>query len=219
MWDIVVPILSSILGGAFSGGDSPQEKASKEVLGKLEDNEDWLKGSPFTKEEIMNALLPAVQKIYRGAADVAAGKIGATVGETDVAGGQGFMEYYTQALAPVIAEGENKAGAAVSEFGKWYSELDAEKKNRFLQTMNLELQAVGGLPTMTNMQKIFTGAMKGANIGTTAMGNINTASALNKQSGLLEKIAGQLQNKNTNPFEYPMLNFNQNEEDLSKIYG
>ncbi len=218
MWEIVVPILSSILGGALSTGESDQEKASKEILSTLQENEDWLSGSPFSKEEIMNALLPAVQKIYRGAADVAAGKLGATIGEGDLAGGQAFMEYYTQALGSVIAEGETNAGNAVSTFGKWYSDLDSERKNRFLQTMNLELSAVGGLPTLTNLQKFFTGAIKGADIGTTAMGNISQASAINSQTALLEKLAGQLQNNNQNVFSYPTFDAPQT-EDLTKIYG
>lgn len=190
-YDDAIMLASTLLSGALGGQSSPQEEASQKIFNKLEDAEDYLKSTPFSKEEIMQQLLPTVQKLYRGAADVAAGRIGAATSETGSAGGQAFKEFYTQALAPVIAQGEQAAAGSVSDFGKWFSALDESAKNRYLSAIQLELGAAQELPDMSQMQRTFTGALSGLNIGSNIGANIATANAINQKVDILDQI-GQL---------------------------
>ena len=191
----------AILGGLGTLGTSPQEEAAEQALGRLQGGYDWLKEVPFSKDEIMGELLPIVQRMYQGAADVAAGRLGAAVGEADIAGGQPAMEYYLQTLAPVIAQGQQLSAGAVSEFGKWYSNLDAQAKNRFLQAVNLEMTGAGQLPGMNAFQEFGIGALRGADIGSTVGGNIATAGAIKDRASLLQNI-GTAQVSGT-PITYP----------------
>lgn len=181
-------IAGGLLGAAGGIGTSPQQKQAEKLIGTLEESEAYLKSTPFSKEEIMNDLLPEVQKMYRAASDVAAGKIGASIGESDLAPGQGFADYYAQTLAPVIAQGEQQAAAATSKFGKWYSALDAQAKQRFLESVDLQMQATQGLPSMNQFQRMTSGALSGMNLGATAGGNIAKAGALNTQADLNKNL-------------------------------
>jgi hypothetical protein len=201
----------AIIGGLASWiGTSDQEDAIKDMQKKLKENEEYFKSTPFSKDEIMNIMLPEAQKIYRGAADVVAGKAGAAVGESGLSGGQGFAEYYTQALAPIIAQGENQAAGAIGEFGQWYSTLDAQAKSRFAQVLGIEMQNNQSLPDMTEFQQLVSGAMSGANIGGNIAGSFDKLNAINNksiaqdklidtQSSDLFKQAGVAQQQNTFP--------------------
>jgi len=185
--DDALMIAGTLLGGLGASGQSPQEKNAENINNTLQDNEDYFKSLPFSKEEIMNSLLPQVQKIYRSSADVVAGRLGQNVGESGVAGGQGLSSYYLSTLAPVIAQGENLAAGAVSDFGKWYSQLDAQAKNRFMQAISLEIQNNGSLPDMNTLQRTISGALSGLNLGATAGGNVVTANALQEKNDLLKQ--------------------------------
>lgn len=175
----------ALVGGIFGAGasmlgTSPQESAMEDVIKSIKDAEEYLKSTPFTKDEVMNQLLPQAQKIYRGAADVMAGKAGAAVGEAGVPKGQAFAEYYTQALAPIVASGEQQAGDAISRFGKWFSDMDAQGKGRFIESMKLLMTGTQGLSGMTPLQKGVTGGMEGARIGAGVAGDFDILSELKK---------------------------------------
>jgi hypothetical protein len=187
-YDDALMILGTVLGGTGALGESPQEKTTKEALGQLNANEDWLKSAPFSKEEIMGTLLPMVQKMYRGSADVLAGKAGAAVGDMGLPQGQSTTEYYLQALAPAISQGENLAAGAVSEFGKWFSTIDADTKNRFIDMIKTKLAGAGGLPDMDQFQRVLTGALSGLNLGATAGGNVVSAQALREKTDFLSNL-------------------------------
>lgn len=178
-------LIGGVLGaGASMLGQSPQQESLEALMKKLDDAEEYLKSTPFTKDEVMNQLLPQAQKIYRGAADVLAGKAGAAVGESGVAKGQAFGEYYSQALAPIIGAGEKQAGDAISRFGQWFSSMDSEAKNRFLSSVQTMMQATQGLEGMTDAQKGLIGGLEGASIGAGIGGEIDILGQLSKKLGL-----------------------------------
>lgn len=227
---MVIPL--AIAGGLISGlaalGDSPKEKAMKESLGKLESNFDWLKEVPFSKEEIMGELLPMVQQLYKGSADIAAGRIGSAIGESGVAGGQGMADYYMQNLAPVIARGQEQAAGAVGQFGQWYSTLDENSKSRFLQAIQLEMTGNQGLSDMTGFQKFIAGGLKGASIGAGMGADIAQAGMINNQASFLDTL-GKAQAGGVPPLPLPGVgandtdsilsnfNFNKNKPDASML--
>lgn len=204
------PVLISAIAGGVLGiggnlfGSNPREEQTESALANLKSMEDWLKDTPFSKEEIMNQLLPEVQKMYRTAADVVAGKAGAMAGESGMAGGQPSMEYYLQTLSPIIGQGEMQAAGAVSEFGKWYSTLDSEAKQRFLQSIQLELQSAGNLPEQDTLQQTLTGALQGINLGVSAGGNIASANAANAQTDYIKSLIG---NNTTSPNNFNILDY------------
>jgi hypothetical protein len=188
----------AIAGGLVTGlsalGKDPKQEKFEKIFDKLEDSEEYLKSTPFTKDEIMGQLLPQAQKIYRGAADILGGKAGAAVGESGVAKGQSFGEYYTQALAPIIAQGEQQAGDAISRFGQWYSGLDAQAKNRFLDAVRLQMGAAAGTDDMTDLQKFITGGIPGASFGANIGGEIDIIKELSKRLQLGEEQVGATAN-------------------------
>ena len=179
---LIVQGVGGLLGGILATDESPQEKAFGRIQQTLEESEDYFKSTPFSKDEIMGELLPQVQQIFRGSADVLAGKVGARTGEAGIAGGQSAMDYYIQSVAPVIAQGENLAGGAVGQFANFWATLDTSAKNRFLESVKTQLSAAAGMPTETAAQRAAIGFMSGADIAGTAFGNISKASALYKQA-------------------------------------
>lgn len=185
---LIVQGVGGLLGGLFAGGESPQEKAYARIQQTLEESEDYFKSTPFTKEEIMGELLPQVQQIFRGSADVLAGKIGARTGESGMAGGQSAMDYYIQSVAPVIAQGENLAAGAVGQFANFWATLDNQAKNRFLESVKTQLAAAAGAPTETAGQRAALGFLSGADIASTAFGNITKASSLYNQADDINSI-------------------------------
>lgn len=189
-----VTVGSGLLSGLFGSDESDQEKAIKSILDKLDANENFFKSTPFSKEELFQTIMPAIQKTQIGAADVAAGRLGAAVGETaNVASGQGKMDYYLQTLAPIIAQGQQNAASTYQNFMQLWNQMDAQAKNRFMESLNMQLGASNGLNNMSNTEQFFTNFLSGAQLGMTGYGNIMQGSALSKQANALTDIAGNMQ--------------------------
>lgn len=185
---------SGLLSGFLGMGESPSEEAFRKMFDQLYENMDWLKETSFSKDELFNSILPAVQNTFRRSADVAAAKIGATVPETagGTPEGQSFMDYYTTALAPIIAQGESQAGQAHMSFVDLWNTMDTQSKQRFLQAVQLGGNLAGGLPSMTEGQKFLTNTLQGADIGATIAGNIQMGGALNNKAGSITDYLGKL---------------------------
>lgn len=175
----------SLLSGFASIGESPQEKATREAMERLKGSYEWLKETPFSKSEIMNYLVPKLQKMYRGATDVVAGRAASVIGESDAAN---FSELYTQTLGNVIGQGEMNAAGIEADLAKWFGQLDDAAKSRFIQAMSLELQGAQNMPQMNDFQKFLTSAISGAQISSNIVGNINIADSIGKQTSATEKL-------------------------------
>jgi len=165
---------AGILGGIFSGGESPQEKEAKKVQRLIKSYLPQAGQTAFSKAEI-NALIKTMQSIYGGAANVAAGQIGSAIGESGITGGQGFAEYYTQALAPVIAQGQEESAKAQLQGNQLYEEDFNNAKQRVAQLLSLLAGNTQSFANQTGTQKVVSGFLSGANLGATALGNIATA--------------------------------------------
>lgn len=180
-------LAGGIIGAGVSiFGGNPREESTEAIMKKLEEAEEYLKSTPFTKDEIMNQLLPQAQKMYRGAAKTLAGTSGAAVGESDVAKGQAFGEYYANTIAPTIAAGEENAANAIERYGQWFSGLDAAGKDRFLSTIKTLMAGTQGLSSMGDAQKGVIGGLEGARLGAgiagefDIMGEMSTRGQLDK---------------------------------------
>ena len=178
-------LLSGIISGAtgllsgFGGlGESEQEKAMRGMLDKLYQNEDYMKSTAFTKDELFNEIFPIIKNLNLTASDVAGARLGAEVGESraNVGGGQNFVDYYMQALSPVLSQGQFASAEALQQLVQVYAQMDAQSKSRLLQLLGYEMQATQGLPDMTEFQSFITNFIQGGNIGATIGGNINMAS-------------------------------------------
>jgi len=165
---------SGILGGILNSGESPQEKEAKIVQRLIKAYLPQAEKTAFSKAEI-NALIKTMQSLYGGAANVAAGQIGAALGESGITGGQGFAEYYTQALAPVIAHGQEESAKAQLYGNQLYEEDLNNTRQRVAQLLSLLVGNTQSFANQTNTQKIASGFLSGANIGATALGNIGSA--------------------------------------------
>ena len=163
--------LASLLGGLIASGDSPNEEAMKEVMDMIKQQLPNASKLAFTKDEI-NSLVKTMQSIYRGGANVAAGQIGSAIGESGMTPGQGFAEYYTQSLAPVIAEGENKAAGAVGWGEQAYSDNYNAAQDRISRLLGLLTQAASGQGSMTGWQKGISGFLQTGNLLATGYGNL-----------------------------------------------
>ena len=181
-------ILGGVLGGFAASGDSPQEEAFQDIMADLDSLEDIFQTLPFTKEEVMQELLPQTQSLYRGAADVVAGKIGAQTGEAGIAQGQGAKDFYLQSLAPVIAQGEQMAAGAVGEYAQFFARLSENQKGQLLNYFSTKLNAAQGLPTMTTLQKTVTGALSGIQIGSNIQGDLAEIDLLGQDAERLQGI-------------------------------
>lgn len=194
---LLVSGLAGLISGFLGSGKSPQEDEVRKIMDKLYEEVDWIKQLPFSKEELMKGILPQVQKTFRGAADVAAGKIGATIPEVSGAPqGQSFMEYYTQALAPEIAKGEELAGNAQMDFTKMYADMETNAKSQTLDAYKMLLGGAEGLPNTTGGQRFFMNFLQGAQMGSTAYGNVGMADALKTQAEGTSKIADMIMGQN-----------------------
>lgn len=162
--------LISALGGLLSSGDSPQEEAYAKVFEMLKQYMPELKQEAYSKDEI-NTIVESLKQMYRGASDVAAGKIGSAIGESGVAKGGGFADYYTQALAPTIAQGEQGAANATEWGVNTYSDINNQTKNRVLQALNSMTGTAAGLPSMTGTQKGISGFLQSLNLFSSGAGN------------------------------------------------
>lgn len=181
--------LGALLSGIFGSKTSPREDEVRRIIDKLYEEMDWLKTAPFTKDELLNSILPEVQKTYRGAADVAAGRAASTVPETTGApSGQAFMEHYLQTMAPIIARGEEQAAGAITDFTQLWANIDQATKTNVLGAYQLALGGTQGLPDQTSGQRFFTNFLQGLNIGTTAYGNISYADALVEKGNMMQNL-------------------------------
>lgn len=187
---LIVSGIAGLISGFLGGGQSPQEEEVRKILDQLYEQVDWIKQLPFSKEELMNGVLPQVQKTFRGGANVAAGQIGSTIPEVSGApAGQSFMEYYTQALAPTIAQGENLAGKAQMDITQMYINEKQTAGNQISDIYRIMLGAASGLPAQSGAQRFFTNFAQGMNLGAAAYGNINMADALGRQADSASEIA------------------------------
>jgi len=163
--------LISLIGGLFSASDTPQEQAMAQAMDILKDYMPELKKEAYSKDEIAK-IVNELKMMYRSSADVAAGKIGSAIGESGAARGGGWADYYTQSLAPVIAQGEQGAASA-EQFGvETYSNINNATKQRVLQGLQLMTQNAMGQPSMTSGQKGVAGFLQSLNLLSTAGGNI-----------------------------------------------
>ena len=168
---IATTLLSGLASGIFGSGQSEQEKAMAEAFEMIKGQLPNAGKMAFTKEEI-NAFVKTMQGIYRGGANVAAGQIGSAIGESGVAKGGGFADYYTQSLAPVIAEGENKAAGAIGWGEQAYSNNYNQAQSRVTQLLGMLTQAASGQASMTGAQKGIASGLQGANLFATGYGNL-----------------------------------------------
>lgn len=185
----LIAVGSGLISALAGSGESPQEEAIRKVYDKLYNEMDWLKSAPFTKDELFNKLLPSIQQAYKGAANVAAGQLGASVGESGLPQGQAIMDYYVQALAPVIAQGQNNSANAEADMAKLWAMIDNNAKGTFLNATQLAGNLASGLPEQTSFQKFFTNFLQGADIGSTIYGNIQMGDALTKQANSLQDLS------------------------------
>lgn len=162
--------LISLLGGIFASSSTPQEEAYKQAMDAIKQYMPELKQEAFTKDEI-SKLVQDLRLMFTGASDVAAGKIGSAIGESGVAKGGGFADYYTQALAPVIAQGQQMAGQATEWGVNTYSDINNATKQRVLQGLQLMTGAAAGQPSMTPGQKGVSGFLQSLNLLSTGAGN------------------------------------------------
>lgn len=184
-------ILGGILGGVAGSQKSPQEEAAEGILADLEGLDELFKTLPFTKEEVMQELLPQAQGIYRGAADIVAGKIGAQTGEAGIAKGQGAKDFYLQSIAPVIAQGEQLAGGAIGEYANFFAQMSENQKGQLLNFYKTKLAASQGLPDMTTFQRTITGAFSGMQVGSNIQGDIGQILDLGKETQTYQDIIDQ----------------------------
>lgn len=174
----VITALSGLLSSLPSlFGDSDQEEAVKGILNKLSQNSDWVSAPSFSKDELFNNIYPQLKSMFKGAANVSAGQIGAKLGEISpgMGGGQNTGELYMQSLAPIIAQGEINSAQSLQGLVQLFSLMDDAAKKRFLSLSGLQLEGAQGLDTMNPYEKMFINFLQGANMGATALGNINMA--------------------------------------------
>jgi hypothetical protein len=177
-------LLSGLLGGLVGTGDSDKEKAMKDMLGKLYANEDFVKSTPFSKDELFNQIFPIIKQLNLGAADVAGSRLGAEVGESraSAGGGQNFTDYYLQALSPVMAQGQFATAEAYQGLVEFYGQMDDAAKRRLVQLLGMEVSTANQLPSTTDLQAFVTNFLQMGNSATTMMGNLGTANYMkNKQ--------------------------------------
>lgn len=176
---------TGLLSGLFSSGDSPKDEAMKEALKLVKEKLPYLSQSAYSKGDI-STLVNVLSQIYRGGADVAAGKLGANLAEqfgaTGTPAGQPQASMYVSELAPTIARGEELSGQATQWGAELFANMDAQTKSRVLGALQLISQLSAGRADMTPLQKGVAGFLQGANIAATGMGNVSKAWAdMNKE--------------------------------------
>lgn len=174
LMDMLLPgagILTSVLGGIFGSGASPQEEAMQKVFEMIQQYMPGMKEQSYSKEEI-NTIVKQMQTMYRGAGSLAATQVGKSIGESGAAGGQGFAEYYTSNVAPILAEGQMKAADA-EQFGvSAYNDIFNSSKNRVAQMLQLLTGAASGQSSMTGAQKGIATGLQTGNLLATGYGNL-----------------------------------------------
>jgi len=205
----LITLGSAILSGLLGMQDSPSEEAFKKMFDELYANMDFLKETPFTKEELFNTILPVVQNTFRRGADVAAAKIGSTIPESvsGVPQGQAFMDFFVTALAPQIAQGEQLAGQANIDFVKLWSDMDTTAKQRFLQAIQVGGNLASGLPGQTPGQKFVSTGLQGADISSTIQGNVDLGQVYSNKAQDITSLLGDMFKKGGNNVTETINNF------------
>ena len=173
----LIPLITGIGSGLAGLGDSDKEEALKASLEKLYANEDYIKSAPFSKDEMFNTIFPMIKQLNMGASDVAAGRLGSAVGEggANMGGGQNFVDYYVQALAPTIAQGQFASAEALQNLVQMYGQMDNQAKTRLLQLLGYEMQGAAQLPSMTDLQAFMTNFIQGGEMTSKIQGNLAMA--------------------------------------------
>ena len=170
--------LLGALGGSQKG---TQAQMSEDYINKIYGLIPQIKNAGYSMTQLQS-MIPQIQKYFTGASDVAAGKIGAAIGESGTPQGQPFAEYYTQSLAPVIAQGQEMAGQTQEDMTKFIQSNEMSKISAMLQAYNMAGGALGGLSKTNPTQGGLLGFLQGTNIGASAIGNITQLlTALNKK--------------------------------------
>lgn len=190
----IITLGSALLSGVLGLGESPSEEAFQELYDELYSSMPWLKETAFSKEELFDQILPAVQNTFRRGADVAAAKIGSTIPETSGGApeGQAFMDYYINALAPQIAEGEKLAGQAHIGFVDLWNQMDSNAKTRFMQAIQIGGNLAGGLAGQTPEQGFVTNALQGADISSTIQGNVALGQTFQNKATDINSMLGDI---------------------------
>jgi hypothetical protein len=136
-------------------GRSKREKALGQTYDTLQGSMGDLQTPAFGKDEI-NSIVGDVGDTYAGASNIAAGQIGATIPETVSTGrGQGFNEYYTQALAPVIAQGQRDKASTKQWGTNLFGNLDNAAKQRLLASLGLKSNIADAMDDTTGWDDLF----------------------------------------------------------------
>lgn len=176
-----VGALISLLGGLIGSKKSPQEKAIEELFASLKDYLPELGKEAYSKSEIQN-IVNNMKAMLMASGDIAASRLGSVIGESDIAKGGGWADYYMSAIAPVIAQGITQAAEA-EKFGVGaYADIQDAAKRRSLAGYQTLLGAGQYLPSMTSGQRGLVSGLQTLNLLSTAFGNIASAySNLNKK--------------------------------------
>ena len=171
-------ILTSIFGGATAAQASPYDEATKYALETLMAKLPGLESTPYSKGEV-EGKVSGMKSTLRGAADVSAGRVGASLAEglgaAGVPKGHPSASIFTSEMAPVIARGEEGAVQAEQYGMDFFANMDNAAKQRLLQGLNLMMGGAGMQPTMTPGQEGFAGFMQTLNLLATGAGNIGSA--------------------------------------------
>jgi len=163
------------LGSIFGGQDSPRDEAIRYALEQLKKQMPNLQTMPYSKGEV-EGRVGGMQQTLRGAANVAAGQIGSSLAESlpaaGVPKGQPSGSIYTSELAPVIAEGERGAVGAEQWGMDFFAKMDADTKNRIINSLGVLTGAAGQQPEMTGGQKGFASFLQAMNLFASAFGNL-----------------------------------------------
>ena len=167
-------LILSILGGVLSSEDSPYDEATRFALEQLAGRLDAIGASPYSKADV-EGKVGEMKQTGRGAADVASGKIGASIAESLSAGGapkgEPSASIYVSELAPVIARGEEMAVES-EKFGmNFLQTMDDASKRRLLTALGMLSGTSGMQPGMTPGQEGAAGFLQVLNLLTTGAGN------------------------------------------------
>ncbi|MFA4916917.1 MAG: hypothetical protein WC974_09670 [Thermoplasmata archaeon] len=167
--------LLSIGGGILGSQSSPQEDYFKNMSKTISDYMPYLSSSAFSKSDIDN-IVKSISAMYRGSANVAAGGIGASLGESlnasGVPKGQPSASMYVSELAPVIAEGEKGAASAAQWGSDFFANLDAQAKQRVMSALGMMSSLGQGYSDQTGGQKGLMSGISSFNMLTSGFGNI-----------------------------------------------
>lgn len=174
---LLVSGATGLVNAILSGGKGDQQQAIEKYLNMLENEKDNLGGLAMSRGEVMN-LVSDIQELYRGGADVAAGRVGSAIGESGVAGGQGFADLHLQSTAPIIAEGEFKSADAEKWGAQFFAQLDESRKRNLTNFYSLLLNGSSQLPGTNTAQRTALGFLQGAKFGGDAFESFYTADYL-----------------------------------------